>query len=357
MAGSDETPLRVGLDAARAPGAGPATADAAERTGVVRANAHATADAAERARAAERGAPGAAAGAPGFPRPLDLLVAAYALLSALVAALGAARGVPGCAPQIAVSLAVGAATLLLGFLARRATNRLVLLLRIAFPAIMYYVFYRQIEILWPVFHGAALDSLVAGVEQSIFGCQPSLAFRAAAPWPWLSEIFCFAYFAYYFYFVAFVVAFLRRGYDEAERIVFAVSLCFYCCYAVFWLFPVVGPHYYFPPALGPRLYDGYVFNHLLFFLTGSGEIHAAAFPSSHVAVAALYTYYARRGARPLFPAMCVVTGLMLFAVVYLKAHYLVDVPAGLAVGALFAWGADRAHDRARRALRMPPLPR
>ena len=55
--------------------------------------------------------------------------------------------------------------------------------------------------------------------------------------------------------------------------------------------------------------------------------------------------------------MCVVTGLMLFAVVYLKAHYLVDVPAGLAVGALFAWGADRAHDRARRALRMPPLPR
>jgi len=36
----------------------------------------------------------------------------------------------------------------------------------------------------------------------------------------------------------------------------------------------------------------------------------------------------------LFIPLAVVTALMLPAVVYLRAHYLLDVPAGLAVGAM-----------------------
>ncbi|MBL0313388.1 MAG: phosphatase PAP2 family protein [Holophagaceae bacterium] len=124
----------------------------------------------------------------------------------------------------------------------------------------------------------------------------------------------------------------RRGYLAAERIVLSTSLCFFCCYGIFWLFPTVGPHYFFPPHLGPQLYDGYVFNHLLYFLTSGGEIRAGAFPSSHIAVALLLTLLTRREAPGLFLPLALITALMLPAVVYLRAHYLLDVPAGILVG-------------------------
>jgi membrane-associated phospholipid phosphatase len=110
------------------------------------------------------------------------------------------------------------------------------------------------------------------------------------------------------------------------------------CYTFFWLLPTVGPHFWFPPGLGPVLYQGYCFNHLLFFFTSGGEIRGGAFPSSHIAVAVALTLFARIDTPRLFPAMAAITLLMLPGVVYLHAHYLLDVPAGLVVGFLgYAW--------------------
>jgi len=148
----------------------------------------------------------------------------------------------------------------------------------------------------------------------------------------LSEVFCFVYFAYFLYVPLMLFAAWTKSYAAAERIVFATTLCFYVCYAFFWLLPTVAPHYWFPPHTGPRLYDGWVFNHVLFFLTSNGEIRGGAFPSSHIAVATLLTVYARRETPRLFPILAVITALLCPAVVYLGAHYFVDVPAGVAFG-------------------------
>jgi membrane-associated phospholipid phosphatase len=144
---------------------------------------------------------------------------------------------------------------------------------------------------------------------------------------------------------------LTRGYASAEKAVFAASACFFGCYTFFWLLPTVGPHYWFPPYAGPQLYGGYVFNHALFFLTGSGEIHGAAFPSSHIAVALLFTLYARRELKPLAWGLAVVTAIMLPAVVYLRAHYLLDVPFGILTGLMAYVLADRFHEGLWRVLK------
>ena len=266
-------------------------------------------------------------------RPLDRWAAAYAGLTGLVLALGAARGLPGCAVQAGVSAAALAGILALGRLTADTRSAALTLLRLAAAPLLYWVFYHQIEILWPVLRSAPLDGALVVMEQRLWGCQPALAFQARLPWRGLSELFCFAYFSYYaFVPVLGLTVLARRGYLEAERIVLAATLLFYACYTFFWLAPTVGPHYWFAPGLGPRPYPGYLFNHLLYGLTSGGEIRAGAFPSSHVAVALLLTLCARRAAPALFPAMAVVTALMLPAVVYLRAHYLVDVPAGLLTG-------------------------
>jgi hypothetical protein len=278
---------------------------------------------------------------PGPMRALDRLVTAYAALASIPLALGVARGVPGCAPQLALTAAVVLFALAFGRLTRNTRSRPLLLLRLAYVPLLFLFFYDQTAVIWPVLHGASFDPLIAGFDQAVFGGQPALTFSAAVSSRALSELFCLAYFSYYFFTPAVLIAILaRHGYERAEESAFAASLCFFACYATFWLFPTTGPHFYFPPHAGPALYRGYVFNHLLFFLTSRGEVPAGAFPSSHIAVAVLLTIRARRDAPALFPVLLPLTLLILPAVVYLRAHYVADVLTGVPTGLLFAWIAD-----------------
>jgi hypothetical protein len=214
------------------------------------------------------------------------------------------------------------------------------MLRLSYPPLLFGLLYHQVQTLWPVLHRAPLDGLLAALELRLWGCQPALAFQAALPQRWLGELFCFAYLAYYLFVpTVLLTALVTRGYAAAERITLATSACFFSCYTLFWLLPTVGPQFWLPPALGPGPYPGYGCSRLLQFITAHAEIRGGACPSSHIAVALLLTLWARRATPALFPALALVTALMLPAVVYLRAHYLVDVPAGLAAG-LLAYGAS-----------------
>ncbi len=270
-------------------------------------------------------------------RALDLWFAAYAGLSVLLLAWGWARGQRALGWPALLDLGLLAAAALIRRISRDPRTRLPALLRLAYVPATYLVFYRQVQALWPLFRPAPLDALLVRGDQALFGFQPSLAFQAAFPQRGLSELFCFAYYAYYFFVPAVALtALLRRGYAAAERVLLATTGTFFACYAFFWLAPTVGPHFWFPPHLGPQPYRGYLFNHLLYAFTGRGEIRGGAFPSSHVAVALLLVLHARREAPRLWLPLAAITALMVPGVVYLRAHYAVDVAAGLAVGLLAA---------------------
>jgi hypothetical protein len=262
-------------------------------------------------------------------RTLDRWAAGYALLTfAVLAAFGQGRAALDSLGALAIVMGMAWWT-------RDTPQALPTLLRLFTLPILYTFFYRQIQVLWPLFHHAPLDGHLALLEARLFGTQPSLAFQAAFPQRWLSELFCFAYVSYYFFTPLVCLTVLaRKGYLAAERIILATTLCFIGCYTFFWLAPTVAPHFWFPPRLGPQPYAGYVFNHALFFFTGRGEVPGGAFPSSHVAVALLLTLWSRREAPALFPFLAGLTLLMLPAVVYLRAHYVLDVPAGLLTGLL-----------------------
>ncbi|MFH1016582.1 MAG: phosphatase PAP2 family protein [Pseudomonadota bacterium] len=273
----------------------------------------------------------------GALRWVDRLVVAYTLLASVPAGIGAARGIPGCVGQLFANAAILASIALLCRLSRRSRNRPLIFLRLAYAPIMFLFFYRQTGALWPALHGGAFDPWVAGLEECIFGFQPALRFAPFLPNAWAGELLSFAYFAYYCFTPILILTVLfNRGYEAAERVVTATALCFFACYTFFWLFPVVGPFYWFAPYHGPELSSGWIFNHVIFFFTSRGEVATGAFPSSHLAVAVLQTLYARRFAPRLFPFMLIVTILMVPAVVYLRAHYVVDVPIGILVGLLFA---------------------
>jgi PAP2 superfamily len=278
----------------------------------------------------------------GVFRLLDALIAGYVVVVSVPLALGAARGTSGCAQQLLVNLAVLGGLALVCVLSRRSRWRSLALLRLSYGPALFSVLYRQTATVWPVLYEQPFDAWLVHVEQLLWRSQPSLVFAQQAPWRWLSELFCAAYYAYYYFVPAMLfTVLLTRGYTAAERVVFSIALCFLICYTLFWFFPTVAPHYWFPPHAGPQLYQGYLFNHLLFLFTAAGEVPAGAFPSSHIAVALLLTIQAHRFAPRLFPFMLAVTVVMCPAVVYLKAHYALDVPAGILMGLLIATIADR----------------
>ena len=180
--------------------------------------------------------------------------------------------------------------------------------------------------------GVSHDATVQAWEQALFGGQPSRDWIRAAPSPWLAIPLHAGYLSYYFVLAAAPLGLFVTGRrDGARRATLAMMVTFYLCYAAFLVFPVAGPRYTFPPAdneatrtaiarFVKRLLDG-------------GAAWGTAFPSSHVAVAAVAAASALREWRPLGIVLVAAAALLTVGTVYGQFHYAVDALAGLAVAA------------------------
>ena len=78
----------------------------------------------------------------------------------------------------------------------------------------------------------------------------------------------------------------------------------------------------------------------------SGERPTAAFPSSHVGISVVCMLLAwRTGSRKLFFTLLPFAMLICLATVYVRAHYAIDVLAGLVVGVAFYYGWSHVSKR------------
>jgi len=204
-----------------------------------------------------------------------------------------------------------------------------------------------------------LDHLFATWEQQLFGCQPSLLFSQKVPWGWFSELMCIGYVSYFpLMLLVYVYYFLLR-YHEFQMAALAMLGSFFIYYVIFVLLPVTGPQFYYlavgvdkiAEGVFPNLNDWFLTHsermaspgwsegfwyHMLDLTHDAGERPTAAFPSSHVGITTVVMLLALRTRSkgliftilPFFILMCLST-------VYIYAHYLIDVIAGLVTGVLF----------------------
>ncbi len=209
-----------------------------------------------------------------------------------------------------------------------------------------------------------LDHVFAGIDQQMFGCQPSLEFDKLLSGQWWSESFCFGYYAYYYMMVATVLYYLFFQFKHYERASFIFLGSFFIYYLIYEILPVAGPQYYFGamgenclavqghfPELG-HYFDGKtveqmsdemlkldikgIFSQLVVGAQEVGERPTAAFPSSHVGMSTVTMLLAyRSGNKWLFWIMVPVYMLLCCATVYIKAHYLIDSICGFVSAVLF----------------------
>ncbi len=204
-----------------------------------------------------------------------------------------------------------------------------------------------------------LDPFFAQLEQTLFGCQPALLFCENMPWWWMGELMDMAYVSYYPIFVATVLYYFTKRYHQFERAALTILASFFTYYIIYDFLPVAGPMFYYKavglgeiargsfPAVGdyflhhtdmlpsPGYSEGF-FHQVLEAVHDSGERPTAAFPSSHVGISVVCVMLAMRsGSKKLFFWLLPFTILICFATVYIRAHYVIDVIAGLITGVLF----------------------
>jgi len=126
-----------------------------------------------------------------------------------------------------------------------------------------------------------------------------------------------------------VVLFARGDREKFGRAIAGLTAIFAATYVVFVLFPVQGPRYLWPASTA--IPDG-VFRALTLRVLEGGSSRGTAFPSAHVAVAAMQSLFALQWHRPFGVLLSVLTALLTLGAVYGGYHYAVDVLAGAVVG-------------------------
>lgn len=197
-----------------------------------------------------------------------------------------------------------------------------------------------------------LDYKIATIEQVTFGFQPALVFQQVFSDHTFSEIFHFGYFSYYPIIIGIGLYLFIKDRKNAEKYVFYVFFSFFTFYLFFILFPTAGPQYYFPAIGTDNVQAGifpnvnHYFNHnfslavsekgsgLFFKLVELsqqlGERPTAAFPSSHVGITTVIMLFIIRQKHYKLSLFILPVYLTLVAsTVYIQAHYLIDVIAGI----------------------------
>lgn len=222
--------------------------------------------------------------------------------------------------------------------------------------LIFGMFYAEMEYLGLIFFEFenSLDPYLIDLEQWIFGFQPSLEWSRVWPWPWFHELMEFAYFTYYFLSASVIaLAFLTKGLKENERweivrdFVRDLSVVMLICYTLYTLFPAWGPKYF---RAGFVDVGGWIFTDIMRYIHNNGALLGAAFPSSHVAGSMVPWWYVwTRFPRWRWP-MTVIFILLCMSTVYNRYHYVVDVFAGLILGAAVLWMGHHMGDKARGVL-------
>jgi len=231
----------------------------------------------------------------------------------------------------------------------RPANRGLDLFRHFYPVLLYTGFYRETGSLSQMLHEGHLDAVFIGLDQILFGFQPSLKFMLALPSVWVSEVFYFSYFSYYIMIGGTGLALFFRNRQQFYHYVSVVSFVFYACYLTYIFLPVIGPRIIYtniapftpPPEVlpveawvFPDAVQSGPFHKLMAVIYHYFETDGAAFPSSHVAIALVTVYFSFRYIPRIRWIHLVMAILLCLSTVYCRYHYAVDVLGGALTAAL-----------------------
>ncbi len=200
--------------------------------------------------------------------------------------------------------------------------------------ILCIMFYSSLPQVNQLIFGRYFDEQIVSLEQFFFGSLPSLWLKDYFSSQFLMELVHVGYFSYYLLIpVLGIPLYLREDKSNFSQFFFIIIMTFIGSYFIYVIYPVSGPCYIFKNASVGNL-KGYLFTDITVALHNAGSVRAAAFPSSHVAVATSFILSAYKYNKIVFKLTLPLVILLFFGTFYPGYHFVIDAFAGILFGTI-----------------------
>jgi membrane-associated phospholipid phosphatase len=191
--------------------------------------------------------------------------------------------------------------------------------------------YKEMALFIPAVGRADADQWLADLDYRIWGAHPSVALERISS-PALTEVVQVAYtlFVPAVLFVAWLL-WRKKKYAEFQYYAFLIALGFLVSYIGYFLVPARGPRFLLKHLQHVPLQGLWLFHAMQAGLDRLESAHYDCFPSGHTELTILAWWGSRMVSNRLFKVYFAYTPLIIFATVYLRYHYSVDVLAGAVV--------------------------
>ena len=225
----------------------------------------------------------------------------------------------------------------------KSNHKIILFLRNFYPLLLLGFFYSETGFFNHLIFDN-FDPALVKLEETFFGSQLSLEFSKTIPYKWFSELMHIGYFSYYLLTFGVPLLFYVKAPEKFEKSIFIIIMSFCIYYIVFIVFPSVGPQFYFP--IEQRFVpDGMLFDKIMKIIIEIGEAETGAFPSSHVGMSVIFIILIAKYFKKLLPVFIFFVLILIASTVYIKAHYAIDIIAGLVTGILFYYISNITYNK------------
>jgi membrane-associated phospholipid phosphatase len=188
------------------------------------------------------------------------------------------------------------------------------------------------------------DATLAKIDGAIFGTQPSFLLEPFVR-PGLTDFFSIVYFSHVIIFPGAALYFYVKGEEKAfRRIMMGLLTIMLMGFTSYSLVPAVGPESYFASHYTHDL-SGQTISRSVDYIIQKGRVSFDCFPSLHVAIPLLLTFYIRQYRPKWFIPMVLYVACMCGATIYLRYHYAIDVIASFAFAPAAYFATDFALSR------------
>jgi membrane-associated phospholipid phosphatase len=266
--------------------------------------------------------------------PVDKVILAYFAFSAVVIAGWWSR-IPG-APWLLFWHLSGAALLI--FQVKRP-NPTSWVFRNWYPLPYVASCYKEMALFVPAVRRTDADDWLARLDYRVWHAHPTVWLERLQT-PALTELLQIAYTL--FVPAVLLVAFLlwkKRLSAHFQYYAFLIALGFLVSYLGYLAVPARGPRFFLRELQHIPLQGLWLFNGMQATLDRLESAHYDCFPSGHTELTLLAWWGSRMFSKRLFRIYFAYTPFLIFATVYLRYHYTVDVLAGAAVACVLILGA------------------
>lgn len=250
----------------------------------------------------------------------DLLILTYIFIQSILVAIfgGASRGY-----FLLIYFISALFVVFLAIFPRPNRPSFLYSIKIGYPLVLVYFFYRLVGIQHRFFGFEPHDPIFNNIEKAILGVFPTFAMQRIME-VWLNEL------SYVFYLVGIFIPlwaltklYQKGRFDLTENFVIALEIGCLTCLVISSVFPVAGPgkaldSYYYLGIYGP------LFSVVVPFFINTLSIVSGSFPAIYFCIITISSYYLWDFGKTHIIASFLVMTAVFWGGIYLRYHYLAD---------------------------------